>query len=483
MNAFSHLVLLAFVPLVWFVARRLDRQIAIVGAAVAGLLFLPNLTIPTPGFLDFGKFAAISLALAVSAGCSRGQPVQRFQPNLWDALVVSYVVAVPLSYLSNGMAAYSAVSALIYSSIDWIVPYWVGRRHLSDERGLRILLWGFFVGGLAYVPFCLWEVRMSPLLHLRIYGEFVHSFQQMVRAGGYRPIVFLGHGLEVALWMSTATIACLVLWRRLLVRSVQSISMGWLFVLMAVTLLLCKSLGSILLAITMVPVVLSRRGPLLLSGFVVAGVGYLALRVFAGPQVYGTIAALSELAPAERAESMMFRVDMEEILMQQAWMRPLLGWTIEQKGVQLDPWADPETRQRLITDSRWIIAFLGSGLLGLLSLYGLLAGVCIKVWYRLRWDDGAHAECLGVAVAVAITMFDTLSNATISPPVILSIGALAAMRSERAVSTAARGEQVGDRAVPPVLRPRARTKTLLAASDRARGGPDEFNTDCRACPR
>lgn len=62
---------------------------------------------------------------------------------------------------------------------------------------------------LAYSLLALWEVRMSPRLNREIYGFFGHSWSQHVRYGGYRPILFLNHGIWVP---SCSRLAC---WPRL----------------------------------------------------------------------------------------------------------------------------------------------------------------------------------------------------------------------------------------------------------------------------
>ena len=71
---------------------------------------------------------------------------------------------------------------------------------------MRALAAGIVAAGLVYVPFCLFEVKQSPQLHVIVYGYMPHDFGQQVRFGGYRPMVFLGHGLLVAFFMSTAMI-------------------------------------------------------------------------------------------------------------------------------------------------------------------------------------------------------------------------------------------------------------------------------------
>ena len=61
----------------------------------------------------------------------------------------------------------------------------------------------------------LFEVRFSPQLNIWIYGFFQHDFQQMIRGGSFRPIVFLPHGLWVALFfLSTLVAAAALLHRR-----------------------------------------------------------------------------------------------------------------------------------------------------------------------------------------------------------------------------------------------------------------------------
>lgn len=53
------------------------------------------------------------------------------------------------------------------------------------------------IAGLIYTVPMLYEIRMSPQLHTIFYGYFPHSFGQQARGGGFRPVVFMGHGLLV----------------------------------------------------------------------------------------------------------------------------------------------------------------------------------------------------------------------------------------------------------------------------------------------
>ncbi|MBV5327317.1 MAG: hypothetical protein JZU65_06720, partial [Chlorobium sp.] len=84
----------------------------------------------------------------------------------------------------------------------WGVPFLAGRIYFKDESTIKDLHRGIIIGGLIYMVLCLYEIRMSPQLNNMLYGFFPHSWVQHLRYGGFRPIVFMQHGLMVALWMA-----------------------------------------------------------------------------------------------------------------------------------------------------------------------------------------------------------------------------------------------------------------------------------------
>ena len=96
--------------------------------------------------------------------------------------------------------------ALLFRSIKWGVPYFLGRSYLLEPRALRELTWAIFLGGLVYVPLCLFEMRISPQLHKWAYGFRSSAFAMELRWGGYRPQVFMQSGLAVAMWMTSASL-------------------------------------------------------------------------------------------------------------------------------------------------------------------------------------------------------------------------------------------------------------------------------------
>src|SRR5260370_24213231 len=85
-------------------------------------------------------------------------------------ILVWCCVSTFVSAITNGLGFYDALSAVIANMLIWGVPYLLGRMYFGSVEGLRELAIGLMIGALAYVPFCLYEVRMSPQLHAKIYG-------------------------------------------------------------------------------------------------------------------------------------------------------------------------------------------------------------------------------------------------------------------------------------------------------------------------
>ena len=61
------------------------------------------------------------------------------------------------------------------------------------------------------MPFCLFEIRMSPQLHKCVYGS-TSAPRQTFRWGGFRPMVFMQRGLAVGIWMIAGVAVGMWLW-------------------------------------------------------------------------------------------------------------------------------------------------------------------------------------------------------------------------------------------------------------------------------
>jgi O-antigen ligase len=300
---------------------------------------------------------------------------------------------------------------------------------------MRELAIGFFVGGLSYIPLCLLEMRLSPQLHRIVYGGSAGAdFSQTVRLGGYRPTVFLSHGLAVGAFMMAATLIGIWLWQTGTVKRLWNIPVGWLVGALFVTFILTRSTGAYaLLAGGIAVLFIGKNLRTAVPAFIlIAGtVAYLYINAVSGTYVADQIVeSLSKVLPEDRVGSLEFRFDNEEILSAKARERVLFGWG--GYGRALIERADGSTT---IPDSLWINIFGQNGAVGLVSLFvTMLIPTLSLFWMRYParlWADRRVASAAVIALMTALYMVDCLINAMVNPIYILAAGGIAGLVLKR----------------------------------------------------
>ena len=193
-------------------------------------LFLPVYEYEIRFFPEYNKMTATCLGVFCATLLFDSDRILRFRPKLMDFPMVVLCVSPLISSLTNGLGAYNGGSDVFKEGVKWMLPYFLGRIYFNDMRGMRELAIGIFLGGLVYVPLCLFEIRFSPQLHRLFYGFHPSGFTQVVRMGGYRPTVFLIHGLMVGMWMTAASLCGFWLWQTRSIQRLFGLPM-WLLVL------------------------------------------------------------------------------------------------------------------------------------------------------------------------------------------------------------------------------------------------------------
>lgn len=448
-NAFAYAALLLWplVAIVLFARLRVDK--ALVWTLMGGYLLLPPVAaIDLPMIPAFDKASIPSLA-ALAAILALGHRLRPLDGHAVErTLLLLFVLAPFATVLTNldplryglatlpGLRVYDAIAVLAHQAIH-LAPFLAARRVLREEGSLRVLLAALAAAGLLYSLPMLLEVRLSPQLNTWIYGFFQHSFDQMMRSGGYRPIVFLEHGLWVAFFAMTAFVAALALFRAGAApgRSAWLAAAFYLFVV----LVMCKSAASILYALALAPLVIvaGRRLQLLVACvLVIVSLSYPLLR---GADLVPVDAMLEQAQAIEedRAASLRFRFENEDALLERARERPLFGWGIWGRNQIFDP---ESGRMTSVTDGRWIIVIGTFGWLGYLAEFGLLAfSVLFATMREWRRSGGAGSPLVGpLALILAINMVDMLPNATLTPLTWLVAGALVGHASRLSAPAAAR---------------------------------------------
>lgn len=349
-------------------------------------------------------------------------------------LVVVFVLSPILTVMTNpeplvfqrtiirGLHAVDAI-ALPISQVLILIGFLLARKLLISEAAMRDLLLALVIGGLAYALPILIEVRLSPQINVWVYGYFQHVFHQMVRATGFRPIVFLGHGIWVAFFVMSALVAAVTLWRNEPGNSRLRYFLG--AGVLGTLLVLCKTLGAVLYAMAMVPLLFLLRPRNQIRVAVLLAALSLAYPLAKGFDLVPVNWMLqqAEKVNEERAGSLKFRFENEDTLFDRVDLKPLFGWGSWGRNHEHDPGSGIITT---VSDGRWIIVFGVFGWVGFLAEFGLLALPLFMLWQvtRLRPDRPVSPYVGALALLLAINMVDLLPNATLTPITWLMAGAL-----------------------------------------------------------
>ena len=445
------LVLYAWVPAVLFLFTVLKPRHAVIVAYLGGWLFLPIFGVDLKGLPPYSKVSATAYGALFGALLFDTDRLTSFRPRWFDLPIALWCVAPLFASLSNKIGAfggaYDGLSAMLSEIVMWGIPYYLGRIYFSDWEGVRELAVGVFIGGLVYLPLCLIEMRMSPQLHRWIYGYHQHSFGQQRRWGGYRPMVFMQHGLACAMWMTTASVVGLWLWMSGNVKKLFSVPMWLLVPPMIMTAVLCKSAGALILLLIglatfyWVRYVRNALPLLLLIVFIPAYVGLRASSLWSGQDL---VDAARVLFSDSRARSLQVRLDAENLLTEKALKKPAFGWGRWNRNRVIDE----RGKDQAVTDGMWVIVLGQAGFTGLAAITTTILLPALLFWRRCPtrwWMHPMAAAGAAFAVLLPLHMVDNLWNAMLNPIYVLVIGGLMALGS-----TAARSAQTQPAAYPAV---------------------------------
>jgi hypothetical protein len=431
MSPLVYLVMFGWMPFVLYLFGRTSTQRALVISFVAAWLFLPEAEFPLLGLPDYTKMSATCYGVILATILYDVGRFQTFQFGWLDVPMLVWCICPFVSSVTNGLGVYDGFANSLTVVVNWGIPYFLGRIYLGNLEGLKKLAIGIFIGGLAYVPLCLYESKMSPQLHRIFYGFSARTdWAQNIRYGGWRPTVFMEHGLMVGVWMMMATLTGIWLWQTGIIKRLWNIQMKWLVAALFVTTILVRSTGAWLLLAVGIAILFSVkwfRTPLLM----VALISYISLYLYTGATgTYNSqqvVSVLSTVINEERISSFEFRVRNEAILSEKARQQPIFGWGGHGRN-RVE--ATVEGERAAVTDSLWIIAFGQKGTVGLVSLFAalLLPVVAFTMAYPARlWTHPKVAPAAVLAVGLTLYVFDCVLNAMVNPIFTLTCGGIAGL--------------------------------------------------------
>jgi hypothetical protein len=461
----AQLALLIWLPIVFYFFTLYPPRTAVIISFIGGLLFLPQRTsFALPLIPDYAGMVATCYGIGLALIVYDSHRLSALKLTWIDIPMVIWCLCPMASSLTNGLGAYDGFNAVLEQTATWGLPYFLGQLYLHNLSGMRELALNILKGGLIYIPFCLYEGRFSPQLHRMVYGYFAHSsgISQSIRYGGYRPNVFMEHGLMLGTWMMTVALICIWLWKAKVFKQIwnQSLSnLNWILLFIVVW---CRSTGAyfyLFYGLLVMFVAKWTRTALPLMLLIVGMSYYLysgATGTFDGDAVTAIIA---EKLNEERAQSLGFRFNNEELLSDKARQKMVFGWGGWGRNRVYEYNRLGELVDITVTDSLWIIAFGVNGSVGLASVTGslLLPVICFSFRYPTRlWFKPQVAPAAVLAVSTTLFMLDSVLNNMYNPVFALISGGLSAIAAKPPESL-----------TPKTARPksmRRRSPTKLASS-------------------
>jgi len=297
-----------------------------------------------------------------------------------------------------------------------ILPFLIGSQIIKSSEDQLQLFKLMVISGLFYCVLSLYEIRMSPQLHTIIYGYFPHSFLQQMRYGGFRPVVFIGHGLFVAMFLTIVLGSAAILYKRKV--SVFGIPPIITIAIVLIVLVLSKAVGPFLLGIILLVCILFLSNSLMnttakvLMSIVML---YPLLSMFDLFPRDEIIEFFNSIVPG-RSLSLAFRFYHEYNLVEHTQEKFIFGWGGWGRNML---W-------RSVVDGYWIITFSKRGIVGFIVIFSLAA---ISIWRAVKSSsllvNPADKKMLSAhIILVAIIMVDQIPNASLSSYMWLILGAL-----------------------------------------------------------
>ena len=308
------------------------------------------------------------------------------------------------------------------------LPFFLGAALFKTVRDFQDLLAGLAIAALVYLPFALFEVRMSPNLHLWVYGYSQHDFIQTMRWGGYRPMVFMFHGIILARFLFVSICASFILSRaKCTLSGIPANAAGWVIL---VVLVLCKSTGAIIFTIIAVPMLmwgktkLHARVAVLLASLVFL---YPALRAWDLIPTDEILKISDSLVGEERTGSLEFRFRNENLLLEKARQHLVFGW-----GQYNRNFVGDKNGALAVADGYWVIQFGILGVVGFIACFGPMLIPIFLTRRRLKFIQLEADRRLvgGVALTLGFVALDWVPNGLCASYPYLLAGALAAVTRE-----------------------------------------------------
>lgn len=437
-SAIASATLIAYVPLAIAIHLSLRRDLAVAYLMIGAVLFLPELVFfDAPGIPPLHKHSIPALVtFAYLATSQNAHPVKPSKFFWWVAacLLLGDLGTVltnrgPLllapGLVSPGFGVSEVISRTVVTTLTLLLPYLIARSVFRSPEQVLTLLKVVATLGVIYAFLMLIEIRLSPQLHNWVYGYLHTGWGMTKRGGGFRPVVFMTHGLATTLFLVTVIFATITLGK--VKEKVVQMPAYAVFVFLLLVLALSNSMGSLIYGVLCSPILLFAP-PRFITFLATFGSAFILsvplLRMADVLPLDDVISTFVSINP-DRAQSLEFRFFNEELILEKWQEQPWFGYGSHGRDRVYDDGGNDIT----VLDGAWIIALIQRGIVGFLGMFLLLLGPIWMARKRVGMikDRGVRALFTGLVITVLVSTFDLLLNGLFHCLPLFFAGALAGL--------------------------------------------------------
>jgi hypothetical protein len=443
MHLSPFIALVAWIPISLIVFWRYPSRIAILVNFLGGWAVLPGANFPPssdpfpywilgvclPTDYLITKATIVGFAGLLGVLAFDFPSLHRFRPTWIDLPMAVWCLVPLLSAATHPATMQQGLFGCVYQTLAWGGPWLLGRIYFAETASLLLATQAALVAALLYVPICLLEFLKGPHLYALLYGYEPYRLVGADRYIGFRPIGLMEDGNQLGIWMAAATLIAVSFALHRILPRILGIPMAGVAVILAVTTVLCQSIGSILILILLLPITLFQRRFVLrftVAALILGIVAFAAIRMM-GVVSLRAVAEHNRVAHALASglkdigrQSFGWRLARDEGHVHTALEHPLLGsglWYWWQNG-NARPW------------SLWLLVLGMYGVVGLAAFGSILFLPVIRAtWSATREQDPRIAHLrLTLAALILMVALDNLLNGAMILPYLLIVAGLSAHR-------------------------------------------------------
>jgi hypothetical protein len=239
----------------------------------------------------------------------------------------------------------------------------------------------------------------------------------------------------------------------------------WVALWIVAVLALCNSLGAFALAVLFAPVALLLPIRLQVLFSAIIGIMVLTYPILRGSQIMPVdrVVAVVQNIDMARADSLQFRLDNEEVLLDKAALKPLFGWGVNGRARVYDDFTGEDVS---VTDGYWVIILGVGGWVRYLCEFGLLTFAFVQMAFRSK-KKVLGPETGALALMLVVNLIDMMLNGTSTVLTWLLAGAMLGRMEVQSREAAAAAEAETAQGMGGRARHRAARGAFVPASARA----------------